>query len=247
MKPNVLVSLLLVVVIFSSCVKEWDYYWDHGNGPAPGENASTFAEISSTAIGGEGAAEITAYDPGTQRLFIVTNTGTTQIDILDLSDPSAPLSIGHIDISPFGGGVNSVSVSEGKLAAAVEGYVKTDPGKVVVFKTSDYSVIKQIPVGALPDMITFSHDGKYILTANEGEPNTDYSIDPAGTVSIIEIKKNYAVSTLDFSGFAGQQTALKAKGLRVFGPRRQFCAGYGTGIPDHFARLKNRMGHSPGK
>jgi hypothetical protein len=38
-------------------------------------------------------------------------------------------------------------------------------------------VIKEIAVGALPDMITFSPDGNFIMTANEGEPNDTYSIE----------------------------------------------------------------------
>lgn len=192
--------------------------------PYVNEDAATFTEISSTVIGESGAAEITAYDPDTKKLFVVTNTGSsTQIDILNLSNPAAPVITGFIDIRPYGGFVNSVAVKDGKLAAAIEGFAKTDPGKAVVFKTTDYSVIKQIPVGAQPDMITFSYDGKYILTANEGEPNPGYTIDPAGTVSIISVSNDYAVTTLDFSSFASRQAALQAKGLRVFGPGASFA------------------------
>lgn len=191
--------------------------------PNNNEDASTFNLISTTIIGGEGAAEISAFDPITKKLFVVTNTGVTQIDILNLSNPALPVAMGTIDVSLYGGGVNSLSVHDGKLAAAIEGFVKTDNGKVVVFKTTDYSVVKQVTVGALPDMITYTHDGKYILTANEGEPNDSYSIDPLGTVSIISVWNNYTVNTIDFSGFAGQEAALKIKGLRKFGPGASFA------------------------
>lgn len=202
----------IVAALISSC--------EHYDVPSnPNESAANFTEISSTDIGETGAAEISAYDPITKKLFTVTNSGAaTQIDIHDLSNPSALIRIGSIDITPYGGGVNSVAVSNGKLAAAVEGMLKTDPGKIILFKTSDYSVIKQVSVGALPDMVTFTHDGKYVLSANEGEPADDYSVDPAGTVSIISVNEGYAATTLDFSGFVSQQTSLKAKGLRIFGP-----------------------------
>ena len=207
---------LLVLFILAAC--------DHTDYPFPKEEASSFTEISSTDLGEAGAAEISAFDPATKKLFTVTNSGSsTQIDVLDFSNPALPVRIGSIDISPYGGGVNSVAVSDGKLAAAVEGFVKTDAGKIVIFNTGDYALLKQVTAGALPDMITYSHDGKYILSANEGEPGTDYLNDPAGTVTIISVKDNYAVTTVDFSGFASQQVALMAKGLRVFGPGASFA------------------------
>jgi DNA-binding beta-propeller fold protein YncE len=72
-------------------------------------------------------------------------------------------------------------------------------------------VIKEITVGALPDMITFSPDGNFIMTANEGEPNDTYSIDPDGSVSIIAVNANYAVTTLSFESFSNQLSTLKTK------------------------------------
>ncbi|RYY69011.1 MAG: alkaline phosphatase [Chitinophagaceae bacterium] len=188
------------------------------------EDAANFNLISTTNIGGLGAAEISTYDPATKRLFVVNNSaGNNQIDVLDMQSPSAPVKIHTINISSYGGFVNSLDVSAGKLAAAIEATVKQDNGKVVVFNTADYSEVKVITVGALPDMITYSKDGKYILTANEGEPNDSYSNDPMGTVSIIEVMNNYAVTTLDFSGFASQEATLKAQGLRIFGVGNNFA------------------------
>ncbi|MGZ8539191.1 MAG: choice-of-anchor I family protein [Chitinophagaceae bacterium] len=207
---------LLVLVTLAAC--------RHTDHPFPHEEAADFTEISTTDLGEVGAAEISAFDPITKKLFTVTNSGSsTQIDVLDLSNPGLPVRLGSIDISPYGGGVNSVAVSDGRLAAAVEGFIKTDAGKVVIFKTSDHTVVKQVIAGALPDMLAYSYDGKYILSANEGEPSTDYTNDPLGTVSIISVKDNYAVTTLDFSGFSSQQASLKAKGLRVFGPGASFA------------------------
>ncbi|MBC7848865.1 MAG: choice-of-anchor I family protein [Chitinophagaceae bacterium] len=214
---NKLLAISLCVILLASCRKNDLHEYAH-------EDASTFSVIGSLTVGGEGAAEITAYDPTTKKLFVVTNSDPqTRIDIVDLSNPAMPMQIGFIDISPYGGGVNSVAVSDGKLAAAVEGFQKTDNGKVVIFSTNDNSLVKQIAVGALPDMVTYSHDGKYILSANEGEPNDAYTIDPAGTVSIISVKENYSVVTLGFEDFAGKEGSLKSKGFRIFGPNANFA------------------------
>src|SRR5688572_15326611 len=131
--------------------------------------------------------------------------------------------IASIPVAIYGGLVNSVSVGDNMLAAAIESNNKTDNGKVVVFKTTDYSEVKVISVGALPDMITFSPDEKLIITANEGEPNANYTIDPVGSISIISVKDNFDVVTLDFSSFASQEMALKTQGLRKFGPGSTFA------------------------
>ena len=131
--------------------------------------------------------------------------------------------IASISMAPYGGAVNSVAVSNGKLAAAIESVDKQAAGKVVVFNTADYKEVKTITVGALPDMITYSPDGRFILTANEGEPNATYKNDPLGTISIISVNDNYSVSTLDFSSFSSQQASLTAKGFRIFGLNASFA------------------------
>ncbi|TWR30281.1 alkaline phosphatase [Mucilaginibacter pallidiroseus] len=182
------------------------------------EDPATFAETGSLDIGDAGAAEISAFDPATNRLFVVNNSASlNKIDVIDFKDPANMKDIGSISVAPYGGYVNSLAVSEGKLAAAIESTNKQANGKVAVFKTDDYSEVKVITVGALPDMITYSPDGKFILTANEGEPSDDYKNDPPGSISIISVADNYAVTTVDFSAFAGQKAALMAKGFRIFG------------------------------
>lgn len=196
---------------------------DHRPDPSVNENPATFTEIGSIDIGDIGAAEISAYDPVTGRLFVVNNfvsntNPVNKIDVIDMSNPSAMKVIASISMAPYGWAVNSLSVYNGKLAAAIESLNKQENGKFVVFHTIDYKELKVIPVGALPDMITFSPDGRFIITANEGEPNDAYTIDPVGRVSIISVEDNYSVVTLDFASFAPQQAALMAKGLRIYGP-----------------------------
>ncbi|MEN2282840.1 hypothetical protein AAGF08_11930 [Algoriphagus sp. SE2] len=124
---------------------------------APGPVNATFKEISSLKIGGEAAAEIAAFDPLTNQLFIVNNSeGLSQVDVIDFSDPKNLLVKSPIDISVFGGGVNSAAVKNGMLAMAIEAFTKTDLGSIVVYKTSDLSSpIANVTVGALPDLVPF--------------------------------------------------------------------------------------------
>jgi DNA-binding beta-propeller fold protein YncE len=140
--------------------------------------------------GGAAAAEISAYDPTTKRLFVLNN-GTllknSRIEVLDLAVPANVSLLTTIDLSPYAGGINSVSIKNGKLAGALQGVDKTQQGTVVVFDTTTYALLGIAKVGALPDMLTFSPDGKFILTADEGEAKDDYAYDPVGSVSIIAL------------------------------------------------------------
>ncbi len=195
---------------------------EDGTGSPGIATTNVATHLDTFTVGGEGAAEISAYDATTQKLF-VTNAELNRIDVLDLSNQSNVTRLTSIDISAYGGNVNSVAVDGGRLAMAIEADVKQDPGKVVVLSTDDFSELASVTVGALPDMVTFTPDGNFILSANEGEPNADYSVDPDGTVSIIDTS-DYSVTTLDFSAFNDQEEALEAEGMRVFGPGADLAA-----------------------
>jgi DNA-binding beta-propeller fold protein YncE len=223
---------ILGLTLFASCTKmeeENPGIAEISSKRSPLESESFIeTQIGSIDLGTTGAAEISAYDPLTKKLFVVNNASTNgvanqRIDVLDLSNPASPALLAPISIASFGNAVNSVSVKNGMLAAAIEAKPAQDPGKVVVFRTSNNVALAEVKVGALPDMVTFSPDGKFILSANEGEPDDDYKNDPEGSVSIIEVENGFAVTTLNFAAFAGQEEALKKKGLRIFGPGASFA------------------------
>lgn len=171
---------------------------------------------------GETAAEIPAYDAASGRVFVV-NGALGSVDVLDLSDPATPTLIDTIAVDEIGAGlgaVNSVAVHDGIVALAVEAAVKQDPGTVAFFRASDLTLLGQVTVGALPDMLTFTPDGKTVLVANEGEPNADYSVDPEGSVSVIDATDPAAPTarSADFADFNAQINGLRAAGVRIFGP-----------------------------
>jgi hypothetical protein len=193
---------------------------------APAPQANAFIQISHlrsfkpNAAGG--SAEISAYDPGSKRLF-VTNVTKNTLDIVNLADPVAPVAVASVDMSPYGGGINSVAVKNGVVAAAVQGNTTADNGSVVFFDVNG-AFVNSVQVGNLPDMVVFTNDGTKVLTADEGEPSNDYTIDPLGSVSIVNLASGAAnvtgadVTILTFENFDAQINDLRAAGVRIFGP-----------------------------
>ncbi len=169
-----------------------------------------------TRIFDRGASEIVEYDPDTKRIFVV-NAQLAGVDVLDASDPARPRKIGFIDASVFGGVVNGVDVSGGVLGVAIGSTVATSPGTAAFYRTDTGALLGAVRTGALPDMITFSPDGRYALTANEGEPNSSYTIDPEGSVTVINLATS-AVTTVGFGAANGFEAQLRAAGVRIFGP-----------------------------
>lgn len=172
-----------------------------------------------TGVFAAGGSEIAAHDPFHQRLFVV-NGAHSVVDVLDISDPSSPWLVSSIDVTPWGKAANSVAVHRGLVVAAVENVDKQAPGAAVFFDTSG-QYLKHVTVGALPDMVTFSPDGRWVLVANEGEPSDDYLADPEGSVSVIDLRRGVAhlrQSDVRTAGFAAYNGPALPAGVRVYGP-----------------------------
>ncbi|MBL7936437.1 MAG: choice-of-anchor I family protein [Bacteroidia bacterium] len=184
------------------------------------EVSMTFVSSFTNGVSGTNSAEIVAHDPISQRLFVANSIGK-KLDIIDFSNPANMSIINSIDISSYGN-INSVAVKNGIVACAIENTVPEQDGFVVFFNTNGVFQ-KQVTVGALPDMVTFNHAGTKVLTANEGQPNVGYTIDPEGSVSIIDISGGIAslsqsnVTTALFTAFNSQSASLKASGVRIYG------------------------------
>ena len=172
-------------------------------------------------IFGASAAEIPAFDPVNQRIFIV-NAQKGAVDVLNAADPTNPVLLQELTVESIteGAVVNSIAYKGGYLAVAVEAPTKTDNGWVALFDATSLEMLGYEQVGAQPDMVTFTPDGEYVLTANEGEPSTDYQIDPVGSISILGVSEGQLVEvrTAGFSAFNTQADALRSAGVRIYGP-----------------------------
>jgi 5'-nucleotidase len=161
----------------------------------------TLNKLGTYDSGKKGGSEISAFDSKTKRLFI-TNGADNKLDIVSISDVTAPAHESSIDLSLYGDSVQSVTTKKDKVAVAVGSSDKTgEVGKVVIFGT-DGNFISQTKVGFLPDMVTFTDDGKKVLVANEGEPDgaTGAYVDVKGSIGIVTVSKT-TVSD-DAAGYA---------------------------------------------
>ena len=166
-------------------------------------------------------AEIVTHDVDSNRLF-VSNAGDAAVEIIDFTDPLNMSVITSVNMSAFGAEVTSVNAYEGTIAVAVRAEDQSN-GRMVFIDT-DGHVLSDVEVGSLPDMVTFTPDGTQVLVANEGEPNSDYTIDPEGSVAIIDVSGGFEsltqdhVTILDLAFANGSEEEFNDEGIRIFGP-----------------------------
>lgn len=178
---------------------------------------------------GGSAAEIAAFDSVTKRIYYIDGQAN-QVRALQLgATPTDAPTLVAIDM-PTGGTPNSIAVRNGVVAIASNNPGgKHLPGLVRFFNSSTGAQIgSDVAVGALPDMLTFTPDGKALLVANEAESiELDAALtDADGSISIIrfggdEVSQANVGSAAEvkatFDSFNGSKAALRAEGVRIFG------------------------------
>ena len=154
-------------------------------------------------------SEIPAFDSKTNTIWVA---GVVGVDVLDAATGTL---LKHIDVTPWGY-VNGVAIRDGLAVFAVEAAPdRRNAGSVLFFDTATRepstrgprsgALPSQVAVGALPDMITFTPDGRKVLVPNEATPNAvgdaPYTTpDPAGSVSIIDVRTRTLLATAGFDG-----------------------------------------------
>lgn len=190
-------------------------------------------------LGNQTAAEIVQYHSATSTIY-ATNGETNTIAVIDasgvntatMSDPintttltsttiALPADINGVAL----GSLTSIAISGDLMAVAVPADVKTDNGYVLFYNGLDGSApafLDSVEVGALPDMVTFTPDGGKVLVANEGEPSDDYTVDPEGSISVINIlasgEPEETGTTVGFSALNGSEAELMAQGMMFPNP-----------------------------
>jgi 2',3'-cyclic-nucleotide 2'-phosphodiesterase (5'-nucleotidase family) len=174
-------------------------------------------------------AEISAYNQTSGYLYTVGG-GSGAIVVSDLRRPAAASIVAKATPTDSSQTLQSVAVFGKLLAVAVQDSVKTNNGVVQFYDLTNPALpvhISTVIVGALPDMVKFSADGRKLLVTNEGEPNTGYTIDPIGSISVIDTSAylsatpvapaQVSVQTIDFSAWNNRRAELSNRGIRITG------------------------------
>jgi len=189
--------------------------------PAPAVfSAKPIAQYQYASKATAGAAEVVAYDKSVKQFYVLNAIDNT-IDILRLPAEATVVKSGSLPLETYGHAATSVAAKNGKIASTIavdsEGTSTQQNGKVLLFDANDLSgEPQQFTVGVHPDMLTFTPDGKTIVVANEGEPNDQYTQDPPGSVSIIELE-TATVTTLYFNEFENVRSSELPEGFRLTG------------------------------
>lgn len=190
----------------------------------------------------EGAAEIVAYQASKKWIYAINSSGDDAVvniipadtfdtaalvqdneGIVSATNLESAITLTLNDNTP--GDANSIALDENNQLLAVAMAAKNvgEVGQIAFYDISGDAptFIKNVPAGFLPDMVTFNHDGTKVVVANEGEPNGDYSIDPEGSISVINIENGIIADTatnIDFTAYNNQQAELEEKGLVFANP-----------------------------
>ena len=199
----------------------------------------------------EGAAEIVDFQKSTKWIYAINSSvSPAVVEIIDSNDfdtdelsvdtegviggsnlPSV-MTINLAETTGLNGDANSIAIDNNNelLAVAIASGNTGVNGHIAFFNiaAATPTFIKNVQVGDLPDNVVFSHDGAKVLVANEGEPASDYVLDPEGSISVIDVVAgipNDTATDIKFTQFNNQQEALEKQGVKFSNPSGQMIKG----------------------
>eukprot|EP00058_Branchiostoma_floridae_P018710 XP_002604199.1 hypothetical protein BRAFLDRAFT_73459 [Branchiostoma floridae] len=175
-------------------------------------------------MGDRGAVEQLTYDADNYRIYTV---GEARIlNVIDISDPKNAALVYQLQLP---GGATDVDSCGRFVAVSIHDDFKVLPGTVLIYSMYDttrknMTLLHQIQVGALPDMVKFTKDCMTLVTCNEGEPGLDESgnfVDPEGSASVIAFQSTNlgqesapTVRTATFRKFDSLAEEYNSRGVR---------------------------------
>ncbi|MGG6314013.1 choice-of-anchor I family protein [Paenibacillus macerans] len=142
-----------------------------------------------------GVAEIVKYNKDNGKFYLVNGSSEPpSIDIVPLKAEGQLKKEKTVDIKTMAeqqsgfkfGDLTSIDINTKtkQIAAAVQEADANKAGKILILDY-DGKLLKEYQTGVQPDMVKYTSDGRYILTADEGEPRKK-GTDPEGSVTIVD-------------------------------------------------------------
>ncbi|SDW72515.1 choice-of-anchor I family protein [Paenibacillus sp. CF384] len=151
--------------------------------------------------GDGGVAEIVRYNPENHKFYSVNGSSDpATLDIVSLDNTGKPeanaTSINieevvsdHLPDFEYGDFTSvDIDLKNDLVYAAIQEKTYTNNGAILVFDY-DGKYVTSYEAGVQPDMIKVTHDGRYVLTADEAEPRLA-GADPEGSVTIVDRVNN---------------------------------------------------------
>ncbi|MCM1983247.1 choice-of-anchor I domain-containing protein [Lyngbya confervoides] len=166
-------------------------------------------------------SEISASVKVSGKLFLLSSGGGNTLQVVDATNPANAILKARVSLEGYTS--QSVAAFDHWVAVALspEDY-RDSPAKGRVrfyrlSKNGTLKLIQEVEVGYLPDGIAFNEKGTQLVVANEGEPNRDYSLDPIGSIGIIDIKGRTGRERFSYTELSFEGVTLP-EGLRISGP-----------------------------
>jgi len=218
LKQCALINILLITILFISCqsTQSGNQRLQQGiNGRLTYIGSYSTGSVSESG----GVAEIVVYNRDNKRIYLV-NGALGSLDIVDAKSLRSgrfnemPL-YKRIDVNAMSaangfnyGDLTSVAVStRNKIIALSVHHNNFSEQGYIVLLNYEGEYLRHYRTGVQPDMICFTPDEQYILTADEGEPRDGYGagkIDPPGTVTIVNVK-THEIRTIGFEAFDNER------------------------------------------
>ncbi|MFI3211649.1 MAG: choice-of-anchor I family protein [Peptostreptococcaceae bacterium] len=174
-------------------------------------NVEKVAEYDSNTRNDDGGVtEIIEYNKDNNKIYSINGKNQT-IEIISLDNLDATnyqeltleKSINikeYVEVDGFiYGDITSIDVNTEKqiVACAVQEDDYSKNGKIVVLDY-DGNLIETYECGVQPDMVKITSDGRFILSADEGEPRKGLvdGVDPEGSVTIVSLEDNIVKKVL---------------------------------------------------
>jgi 2',3'-cyclic-nucleotide 2'-phosphodiesterase/3'-nucleotidase/5'-nucleotidase len=182
-----------------------------------------------------------AYDPFKRRLYVGSDDRRA-IEVLDIRNPSKPVKVDEINLTPWGAGkAHSLGIKSGVLAVTVGGATDSAPGLVLFFNQRGELLTDPIELPTA-GRVRWAKTGWRLLVTQPGYPSDDFAYDAETAVTIIDFtrwppqawhQQRPRTYTIDFARFNGHEAALEAVGIRnTFGPNANRGAAVNLEIED---------------